>query len=92
MLDSDGITATDRNRDGGWAESLVKSLGIESILDKWPPRIVAPGEVVGTLTSRAAKGLGLNNTVKVVQGGADAPSQNQDSWHSSPAHRTCSLV
>ncbi len=71
-LDNVGLRWHYRNRDGGWAESLVKSLGIESILDKWPPRIVAPGEVVGTLTSRAAKELGLNNTVKVVQGGADA--------------------
>lgn len=61
--------STDR---GGWATSLVDALGLSSLLDKWPPRVVAPGAVVGTLTSGAADALGLSTKVKVVQGGADA--------------------
>jgi ribulose kinase len=61
-----------RNDAGGWAASLVRALGIEALLDKWPPRVVAPGEVIGTLTARAAAELGLRTSVRVVQGGADA--------------------
>ncbi len=34
--------------------------------------MVAPGEVVGTLCTSAASELGLSQTVKLVQGGADA--------------------
>lgn len=60
---------TDR---GGWATSLVEALGIGDLLQKWPQRIVAPGEVVGTLSAKAADALGLPPSVKLVQGGADA--------------------
>lgn len=61
--------STDR---GGWAQSLVEALDIGSLMDKWPSRVVAPGQVVGTLTTEAANALGLRATVMVVQGGADA--------------------
>jgi ribulose kinase len=71
-LDNVGLRWHYRNRDGGWAASMVEALGIGDILDKWPPRVVAPGEVVGTLTAAAADALGLSQSVKVVQGGADA--------------------
>lgn len=71
-LDNVGLRWHYRNRDGGWAASMVEALGIGDILDKWPPRVVAPGEVIGTLTTAAADALGLSQSVKVVQGGADA--------------------
>lgn len=71
-LDNVGLRWHYRNDAGGWAASLVKALGLEALLEKWPPRVVAPGEVVGTLTEHAASELGLPRTVKVVQGGADA--------------------
>lgn len=61
--------ATDR---GGWPASLVRTLGIEALLGKWPADVLAPGEVIGPLTSAAAEHLGLPASVKVVQGGADA--------------------
>lgn len=61
-----------RSDHGGWAKSLVEALGMGEILDKWPPRVVAPGQVIGTLTGTAAEALGLPRGVKVVQGGADA--------------------
>ena len=61
-----------RNDAGGWAASMVRSLGVEALLEKWPPRVVALGEVIGTLTAGAAEELGLPRSVKVVQGGADA--------------------
>ncbi|MEM0906217.1 MAG: FGGY-family carbohydrate kinase [Pseudomonadota bacterium] len=71
-LDNVGLRWHYRNDAGGWAGSLARALGLEAILDKWPPRVVAPGEVVGTLTAKAAEALGLPQSVKVVQGGADA--------------------
>ncbi|MEM9248521.1 MAG: FGGY-family carbohydrate kinase [Pseudomonadota bacterium] len=71
-LDNVGLRWHYRNRDGGWPESLVRALGLEALLEKWPPRVVPPGEVVGTLTAAAADALGLPQSVKVVQGGADA--------------------
>lgn len=61
-----------RARDGGWPESLVAALGIEALLEKWPRRVVAPGEPVATLTEAAAAHLGLPRDVVVAQGGADA--------------------
>ena len=71
-LNNVGLRWHYRNDSGGWAASLVKSLGMEALLEKWPPRVVAPGDVIGTLTSAAAEALGLPRSVKVVQGGADA--------------------
>lgn len=71
-LDNVGLRWHYRNRDGGWAASMVEALEMGEILDKWPPRVVAPGEVVGTLTASAARALGLSQQVKIVQGGADA--------------------
>jgi ribulose kinase len=71
-LNNVGIRWHYRNDAGGWAAGIARSLGMEEILDKWPPRVVAPGEVIGTLTAKAAGELGLPRSVKVVQGGADA--------------------
>ena len=71
-LDNVGLRWHYRNRDGGWPGSLVRALGLDALLEKWPPRVVPPGEVIGTLTATAAVELGLPQSVKVVQGGADA--------------------
>lgn len=71
-LDNVGLRWHYRNREGGWATSMVQALGIGDLVEKWPPRVVAPGQVIGTLTSSAAQALGLSRSVKVVQGGADA--------------------
>lgn len=60
------------NRDGGWAETLVTKLGMADLVEKWPSRVAAPGEVVGNLTAQAAEALGLTTQTKLVQGGADA--------------------
>lgn len=60
------------NRDGGWANSLVTALGMPDLVEKWPSRVAAPGEVVGNLTRDAAEALGLTPNTKLVQGGADA--------------------
>lgn len=71
-LDNVGLRWHYRNDEGGWAGSLLDALGIPELQGKWPPRVVAPGEVIGTLTGRAAEALGLPVGVRVVQGGADA--------------------
>ena len=71
-LDNVGLRWHYRNDAGGWPDSLLASLGMSALLDKWPERVVAPGEVVGNLTARAAEALGLSTRVKLVQGGADA--------------------
>ena len=71
-LDNVGLRWHYRSREGGWARSLVEALDMGELLEKWPPRVAAPGEVLGTLTGQAAEALGLPRSVKVVQGGADA--------------------
>ncbi|MEM6847959.1 MAG: FGGY family carbohydrate kinase [Pseudomonadota bacterium] len=49
------------NREGGWATSLVTALGMADLVEKWPGRVVPPGEVVGPLTTDAAEALGLSS-------------------------------
>jgi ribulose kinase len=57
---------------GGPPSSLLRKLGLGALAEKWPAEVVAPGEVVGTLTQNASAYLGLSPSVRVVQGGADA--------------------
>ncbi|MEI4488729.1 FGGY-family carbohydrate kinase [Frigidibacter sp. MR17.14] len=71
-LDNAGLRWHYNSRRGGWALGILKALGIEDLAGKWPDRVVAPGQFVGTLTVAAANALGLKPSVKVVQGGADA--------------------
>ncbi|KAB2716258.1 carbohydrate kinase [Brucella intermedia] len=61
--------STDR---GGFPVTLLEKLGLSDLLQKWPSRVVPPGEVIGGLCASAACELGLSQSVKVVQGGADA--------------------
>ncbi len=60
------------SHDGGWATGILAKLGLEDLEGKWPDRVVPPGEVIATLNAKAANELGLSQSVKVVQGGADA--------------------
>lgn len=57
---------------GGRPVSLLKTLVLEELLDKWPMEVIAPGDVIGPLTRPAAEHLGLKADIPVVQGGADA--------------------
>ena len=56
----------------GWPRSLLKAVGLEELLAKWPQQVVAPGQVVGGLTAEAAAHLGLQEGTPLAQGGADA--------------------
>ena len=57
---------------GGWPVTMLDRLGLSALRDRWPSRVVAPGQVIGPLTSDAAVHLGLLAGTPVVQGGADA--------------------
>ena len=61
-----------QSREGGLPNSLLDTLGIAELADKWPPLIVRPGDVIDSLTRSAAEHLGLKAGIPVVQGGADA--------------------
>ncbi|MEM8822684.1 MAG: FGGY-family carbohydrate kinase [Pseudomonadota bacterium] len=61
-----------RTGHGGWPDNLLAALDMSDLRTLWPQEIAAPGEVIGPLTPDAAAHLGLPETVKVVQGGADA--------------------
>ncbi len=57
---------------GGWPLSLLEKLGLAALAAKWPPHVARLGEVIGSLTPRAAEHLGLPVGLPVAQGGADA--------------------
>jgi sugar (pentulose or hexulose) kinase len=61
-----------QSREGGLPLSLLDSLGLAELAEKWPPLIVRPGDVIDVLTRPAAEHLGLAPGIPVVQGGADA--------------------
>lgn len=71
-LDNAGLRWHYSSRNGGWARGILAALGMAELEEKWPARVLAPGEVVGRLTADAAAALGLRRDVQVVQGGADA--------------------
>jgi len=55
-----------------WPESFFRSVGLDGVVEKLPPRVVPVGEVIGMLSGRAARELGLNTRIPVVEGGIDA--------------------
>jgi len=57
---------------GGFPYSLYSSIGLESVFDKIPKRIVKIGEVVGGLRAELAEATGLRAGTPVAGGGADA--------------------
>ena len=57
---------------GGWPTTLVQALELDTLLDKWPGEVAAPGKPIDTLTQEAAAHLGVPSSVRLVQGGADA--------------------
>jgi sugar (pentulose or hexulose) kinase len=72
------ITATDWSNalksgadlhEARWADFLAKDLGFD--ISKLPSRIVAPGTVIGTVSSKAAEGTGLAQGTSIVAGASD---------------------
>ncbi len=58
--------------EGGWADDLLKDLGLDDLKEKWPSDILNMGDYAGELTDEAAKELGLKKGTVVAQGGIDA--------------------
>jgi FGGY-family pentulose kinase len=58
--------------DGGWPVGVLKAVGLEDLLQKWPARIVPLGKGDARLSERAARDLGLPAGIPVAQGGIDA--------------------
>jgi ribulose kinase len=68
--DIGGVSEDEHHR--GRPMRLYKALNIEELANKLPKTTLAMGDIVGGLTSKAARDLGLPVGTKVVQGGADA--------------------
>ncbi len=70
----DGQECIRKNVDGhpGRPLSMYKTLGIPELADKLPQKCLPMGEIVGSLTSKAAQHLKLPEGLAVVQGGPDA--------------------
>jgi FGGY-family pentulose kinase len=55
-----------------FSESLLKAVGLETLKEKMPQRILGVAERVGTLSPQAAQALGLSENVVVASGMIDA--------------------
>ncbi len=58
--------------DGGWPVAMMKAVGLDDLLAKWPERIVPLGQGGAVLSKVAAAELGLKAGTPVAQGGIDA--------------------
>ena len=58
--------------DGGWPVGLLKRVGLDDLVTKWPTRIVPLGKGDARLSERAGRELGLPAGIPVAQGGIDA--------------------
>lgn len=61
-----------RHSEGGWPVELLEELGHTAVLEKLVPKIAGVGETLGTLTSAAARDLGLSEGIPVAASLVDA--------------------
>ena len=57
---------------GGWPKDLYESVGLDDVIDKFPPRVLLMGEPIAPVHPAAAEETGLSRKTIVIQGGADA--------------------
>lgn len=69
---ADATQSTKTRRHIGRPMSLLRSIQLEDIVDKWPERCVSMGDLVGAITERASADTGLVAGTPVFQGGPDA--------------------
>src|SRR5262249_58410619 len=60
------------SRRGGYQPSLLRRLGLDALLEKWPRDVLPLGEVIGGRTPPAPGHPGLPQGLPVGPGGADA--------------------
>ena len=60
------------SEEGGYPVDFYNTIGLEDLVEKLPPRVLAMGDLVGGLTAAAAEELGLVAGIPVGEGGADA--------------------
>jgi FGGY-family pentulose kinase len=58
--------------DGGWSRPMLRKVGLEGLLDKWPDEVIPLGKGNRVLSAQAAQDLGLRAGTPVAQGGIDA--------------------
>ncbi|HAJ34134.1 MAG TPA: xylulose kinase [Chloroflexi bacterium] len=61
----------DRNS-GGWPTDFYAKIGLDDLIERFPPRILDMGQVAGRLRADVAAELGLTPGIPVAEGGADA--------------------
>lgn len=60
------------SRLGGWSNEFFESIGLEDVFEKWPNKVLFPGEKQGILTKAAADEMGLESGIPVAEGCNDA--------------------
>ncbi|MGD9495880.1 MAG: ribulokinase [Armatimonadota bacterium] len=60
------------NPEGGWPLSLLASLEMSELAERWPAEVLPVGQTQGEVTLRAAEEIGLAAGTPVAQGGIDA--------------------
>jgi len=57
---------------GGWPDSLLRTLDMTELRERWPSNVLPMGQQAGRITMRAAEEIGLVPDTPVAQGGIDA--------------------
>ncbi|HHY47195.1 MAG TPA: hypothetical protein GX506_07875 [Firmicutes bacterium] len=57
---------------GGWPYDLLRNLGLEVLMAKWPAEVLPVGTPLGPVSKAFAEATGLSPRTLVVQGGVDS--------------------
>jgi ribulokinase len=71
-IDTASIRWFYNSKEGGFPRSLYRAVGLDSVFEKVPERVVKIGEVVGGLSRELAEATGLRAGIPIAGGGADA--------------------
>ena len=71
-VNNTGVRWHFQHENGGIPRTLLNALDANELIEKWPEKSIVPGAIIGPLCKTAARELGVPESIKVVQGGADA--------------------